>query len=498
MKTRTLALLVASTLTVASQVAFAENLLQVYDRAKGYDAQLKARESEYLATLEKKQQALAGLKPQANLQGQAGFNSSRNTLSGSSDNGTSGNYSLGLSKSLYNKTLNATVEKTDALVSQATAALESYRQDLITRVSDAYFNTLTAQDNLEFARAEKAAIGRQLEQTKAYFEAGRSAITDVKEAEASYAAAVAQEITATQQLDVAREQLRVLTGGFYQSLNSPSANMPLNMPNPNSIEAWVNTAKQKNYLLRASKEAIAVQQKEVEVQRSAKSPKVNLVAEHSGTYLDNDTYNHSKTYDASIGVNLAMPLYTGGAISSQIREAQHTLRQTQQQYDLQERQTEQLTRSAFLTVQSSIGQVQANRQALTSAETAAEATQAGFEVGTRTAVDVLNSLRNVFRARRDYASARYSYLQNTLALRQSAGTLSDKDVAAISALMTSQPKAEATDTSLRDQPTETPETDTTEIQMTEPTPQPEPAPIAPATTTQNGQRYFIMPQNLGR
>ncbi|MBU0653800.1 MAG: TolC family outer membrane protein [Gammaproteobacteria bacterium] len=488
MKTRTLALLVASILAVSSHAALAENLLQVYQRAKGYDAQLKSQESSYLATLEKKQQALAGLKPQVGLSGTAAYDTSRNTISGSTVDGSVGSYKLELGKSLINKGLNATVGKTDALVAQATAALESYRQDLITRVSDAYFNTLTAQDNLEFARAEKAAIGRQLEQTRAYFEAGRSAITDVKEAESSYAAAVAQEITAIQQLDVAREQLRVLTGGFYQSLNAPRTNMPLNMPNPNSIEAWVNTAKQNNYLLRASKQAIAVQEKEVEVQRAAKSPNLGLFANHTGSYANNDTYNDLKTYDTAVGVNLTVPLYTGGAISSRIREAQHTLRQTQQQYDLQERQTEQLARSAFLTVQSSISQVKANQQALASAETAAEATQAGFEVGTRTAVDVLNSLRNVFRARRDYASARYSYLRNMLALRQAAGTLSEKEVAAISALMTVQPKA-ATTSSTQDQSAETPEP--TE-QLAAPTE------AAPATSNQGGNQYYVMPENLGR
>lgn len=491
MKIRTLALLIASTFAVASHTAFAENLLQVYQQAKGYDAQLKSQESAHLAILEKKQQALSGLKPQVNLSGNAAYNTSRDSISNNTIDGTAGSYKLELGKSLFNKSLDATVEKTDAVVAQSTAALESYRQDLITRVTDAYFGELTAQDNLEFARAEKAAIGRQLEQTKAYFEAGRSAITDVKEAEASYAAAVSQEITATQQLDVAREQLRVLTGGFYQSLSAPRTNMPLAMPAPNSIEAWVNTAKQKNHLLQASKQAIAAQQKEVDVQRGAKSPNVSLFANHTGSYVDNDVLNNKKTYDAAVGVSLNVPLYTGGSISSKIREAQHTLRQTQQQYDLQERQTEQLTRSAFLTVQSSISQVKANQQALASAETAAEATQAGFEVGTRTAVDVLNSLRSVFRARRDYASARYSYLQNTLALRQAAGTLGEKDVAAVSALMTVQPKVTAS--SNNDQP----------MQADEPTEQLAPAPAqqpaaAPATQDNGGFQYYTMPQDLGK
>lgn len=490
MKTRTLALLVASTFTVATPAAFAENLLQVYQRAKEYDAQFKAQESNHLAIVEKKQQALASLKPQVNLSGNAAYSSERNSLTGNTVDGTAGSYTLGVSKSLYNKNLNATVGKTDALIAQSTAALESYRQDLITRVADAYFRALTAQDNLEFARAEKAAIGRQLEQTKAYFDAGRSAITDVKEAEASHAAASAQEIAATQQLDVAREQLRVLTGGFYQSLNAPRTNMPLTMPEPNGIEAWVNTAKQKNHLLRASKQAIAAQQKEVEAQRAAKSPTVNLFANHTGAYADNDTFNNRRSNDSSVGVNLSVPLYTGGAISSKVREAQHNLRQSQQQHDFQERQTEQLARSAFLTVQSSISQTKAAQQALSAAETAAEATQAGFEVGTRTAVDVLNSLRGVFRARRDYASARYSYLQNQLALRQAAGTLSEKDVASMSAFMTAAPKQVAADSS-QDQPEAT-------DQISEQVTPAAPAAVEKSSAADGGYQYYVMPEQPGK
>ncbi len=441
MKKQILAMLIAASLAGISHNAAAENLLQVYQRAKGYDAQFKAQESSHLAILEKKQQALAASKPQVNLSGKAGYSASRDSITNNTVDGENANYTLQLEKSLYNKGINASIAKTDALVGQSNAALESYRQDLIMRVADAYFAALIAQDSLNFANAEKTAISRQLEQTTAYFEAGRSAITDVKEAESSYAAAIAQEITATQQLDVAREQLRVITGGFYPSLNAPRSNMPLAMPTPSSIEAWVNTAKQNNHLLRASKHAVTAAQKEVEAQRAEKFPRVGLYANHTGSYLDNDTFNSRKTNDAAVGLSMSLPLYTGGATSSKIREARHKLQQSQQEGDLQARMTEQQARSAFLSVQSSISQVKANQQALSSAETAAEATQAGFEVGTRTAVDVLNSLRSVFRARRDYASARYSYLQNNLALRQAAGTLSEKDVVAINAFLTESPKA---------------------------------------------------------
>lgn len=499
MKQRLLTTLIATTLVGLSHTTSAENLLQVYQRAKTYDAQFQAQESAHLAALEKKQQALASAKPQVHLSGKAEVNRSDST--GTSLDNNVAAYTLQLEKSLFNRQQSATIAQADAATNQSKAALEAQRQDLIMRVANAYFAALTAQDNLNFAAAEKAAISRQLEQAKAYFEAGRSAITDVKEAEASYAASVAQEINAAQQLDVAREQLRVITGNLYTSLNAPRSNMPLTMPSPANMEAWVNTAKKNNHLLKASQYATTAAQKNLEANRAAKLPTVNLYANHTGSHLDNRNIE-SNTDTSAIGVSLSVPLYTGGALSSKVREAQHQLKKAQQESELQERMAEQQVRSAFLSVQSSISQVQANQQSLNAAETAAEATQAGFEVGTRTAVDVLNAVRAVFRARRDYAGARYSYLQNTLALRQAAGTLSENDVKAISALMTEKPKPLATTTDTADSgknstaitpdATQTPEDETSTSQKAaapEARTTPETAP-----DQQDEGKYYIMPQ----
>jgi outer membrane protein len=446
MKQQTLAFLIAASLTLATQQAQAENLLQVYQQAKGYDAQFKALESDYLATLERKPQALAALKPQVGMSGSMTESTQRYPYDASllqssgTTTGSNASYSLNLSKSLYNQALNGQVKQADSIIAQATSGLEAEREALVLRTAEAYFNFLLTQDNLEFARTEKNAINRQLEQTRAYFDAGRSAITDVKEAESRYDLAVAQEINAVNQLDLAREQLRVLTGGFYQSLNAPAANMPLVMPTPGDIEQWVKIAKANNKKLLASQHAIETAQTTVDIQRSAKKPVVDLVAKQTGSDSQSNAALDPRSYGASVGVQVSMPLYTGGSTDSKIREAQHNFRQAQQQYDFQNRTTEQQARNAFLTVQSSISQVKANQRALASAETAAEATQAGFEVGTRTAVDVLTALRNVFSARRDYSQTRYTYLLNTLKLRQAAGTLSDQDIVAMNTFMTTTPK----------------------------------------------------------
>ncbi len=437
MKLRTLALLIASTLAAASQTVQAENLLQVYQQAKGYDAQFKAQEASHLATLEKKQQALANLKPQLNASGSVEDSMSKTwDPVNASSNALSLGYNVQASKSIYNKQLDASISQIDALIAQSQVDLEAKRQELIMRVIQAYFNVLIAQDNVSFAQTEKAAIGRQLEQAQAFFDAGKSAITDVKESEASYANAQSQELTALQQLDIARESLRVLTGGFYTSLNAPNANTPMSMPSPNDINSWVTIAQQSSYQLKAGQQGLLAAQRNIDVQRAGKKPTVGIYAGHSGKRNDSSKSNADSTgIGFAVGVEAKVNLYDGGNIDSQVREAQNNFRAAQQSYILQDRQIEQQVRSAFLTMQSSIGQIEANRQALAAAETAAEASRAGFEVGTRTAVDVLNSLRLVFSARRNYASSRYNLLLNSFALRQAAGTLNERDIVALNGYM---------------------------------------------------------------
>ncbi len=445
MKLRTLALLIASTLAAASQTVQAENLLQVYQQAKGYDAQFKVQEASHLATLEKKQQALANLKPQLNASGSVEDSMSKTwDPVNASSNALSLGYNVQASKSIYNKQLDASISQIDALIAQSQVDLEAKRQELIMRVIQAYFNVLIAQDNVSFAQTEKAAIGRQLEQAQAFFDAGKSAITDVKESEASYANAQSQELTALQQLDIARESLRVLTGGFYTSLNAPNANTPMTMPSPNDINSWVTIAQQSSYQLKAGQQGLLAAQRNIDVQRAGKKPTVGIYAGHSGKRNDSSKSNADSTgIGFAVGVEAKVNLYDGGNIDSQVREAQNNFRAAQQSYILQDRQIEQQVRSAFLTMQSSIGQIEANRQALAAAETAAEASRAGFEVGTRTAVDVLNSLRLVFSARRNYASSRYNLLLNSFALRQAAGTLNERDIVALNGYMNQAPRLNA-------------------------------------------------------
>lgn len=423
------------TLLACSSLAQAENLYQVYQHALQSDPVLQASEASYLATMESKPQALAALKPQVSLSASTSANiDHQNTeFKSGTSNFVNGRYTVSVSKSLYHNELDAKINKATAGIAKAKSLLAVERQNLIIRVAEAYFSYLKAQDNLKFTRSEKEAISRQLAQVNAYFEAGRSPITDVKEAQARYDSATAQQVSASEQLDIAKEEIKSITGHYYKHLNAAGLNTPLTPPKPNKIEVWMQKALANNQQITALKHAINVAQSEVDQQRAAKDPTVDLFAKHNGSVnrLDID----SDTFGASVGVELKMPLYTGGLVNSNIRQSRHNLHQAQYQLEAKKRQVTQQARSSYLSVVSGIAQAKALQQALVSTKTAAKATQAGFEVGTRTAVDVLLSLRETFRAQRDYSVARYDYLLNSLRLKQATGLLNSKDLQQLNAVL---------------------------------------------------------------
>lgn len=428
-------------LTICSLIStpvFAENLLQVYQHALKSDAQIRASEAGYFATLEKRSQALSALKPRVDLGGSATYNLQQIERTGMRDGGgafLNFGYDLSLTKPLIHKEIQAQIGQVDASILQAKANLEADRQNLIVRVADAYFQFLKAKESLTFATAEKGAIARQLNQVKAYFNAGRSAITDVKEAQARYDQSVALEVVAHQQIDIAKESLKAITTRYYKKLAGAYAKTPLLIPKPNNIERWTQSAIKNSLQVIAASHAVTAAQKAVEIERAAKSPTVDLFARHSGNSTHGESMFDQDKLDATVGIQFNMPLYRGGNISSRIREARHRLHQAQQQLEVQKRVVVQQTRAAYTTIISGLSQVKAYKQALNSTQTAAKATQAGFEAGTRTAVDVLLALRETFRAKRDYSTARYDFLLNTLKLKQAAGILSERDIVALSKLL---------------------------------------------------------------
>jgi outer membrane protein len=416
--------------------AHAENLLQTYQHAKAYDPQIKALEESFKSTQESINQAQGALRPQVSLNTSLSANSSDLTgIPGNYDDSLTASYSTDLSQAVYRKDLSSAKAVAAASVLQAKSNLETQRQNLILRVAEPYFNVLLSQESLRFAEAEKEAIGKQLEQTKAYFEAGTLAITDVKEAQASYDQSVSSVISAKNDVALAKEALRVVTGKSYKQLQGNSA-FKLDNPTPNNIEAWVKLAEQNNYSIKAAQQGIKVAENNLAQQRSLRKPKVDAFASHSGRFSDgiSDSISINK-YDNSVGIRMTMPLYTSGINSSKVRAASHDYKSSAHNAELQKQLVFQQVRSAYLTVISNISQVNSLQQALASTQTALDATQAGFEVGTRTAVDVLLALRNTFRSKRDLAQARYTYLLNMLRLKQAAGTLSANDLKQMTAML---------------------------------------------------------------
>ena len=423
-----LSLTAMASLSLLSFASPAEDLISVYKAATQHDPQFRAARAEFQAQLESRNQSTALFLP--TISANAFYNDNSDSTPTSTDDYKTNGYSLNLTQPLYRHANYVGLTQADAVVAQATATFEYAKQDLIIRVVKQYFTVLAAFDDLDFAKAERKSIKQQLNQTQQRFNVGLIAITDVHEAKAAYDQSIARTIVAENTLAISLETLREITTKDHSSLAFLSTNHPLVKPVPADIKQWINTANNQNALLIATQKGVEVARAEVSKQKSGHYPTLDLTASHaynkygSGT----PTYGGSDKTSNSVSLQLNVPLYQGGLVNSLTRAAAQRLVQAQEKLEQQKRATERQTRSSYLSVVANISQVKALKQALASSTVALEATQAGFEVGTRTTVDVLNSQRELFRARRDYAQARYNYVLQTLNLKLAAGNLSVVDI----------------------------------------------------------------------
>ncbi|MFO8002773.1 TolC family outer membrane protein [Thioalkalivibrio sp.] len=414
--------------------AQAEDLLQVFERAQQQDAELRAAEADYRAILEARPLARSALLPQLSADGELGaFHSDPDP--GPTSDGTSRTLSLELNQSLFDRRNTIGLRQADLQIERAAANLEAARQDLILRVAEAYFGVLVAQETLQFRIAEREAIGRQLEQTQRRFDVGLIAITDVKEAQAQFDLAGAAEIEAQNALDLAQEQLAVITDRYYETLAALGEDLEMVSPDPMDPQEWVAAALEANQQLQAQRLAAETAREQIARQRAEGLPTLGLGASVSDTSYSGVSRLEAERgaqfidrTDSQIGLRLQIPLYTGGRVSALTREAREEFQAAQEGVVLTERRTVQDTRNSYLTVVATASRARALEQALESTRAAFESAEAGFEVGTRTQVDVLLALREVFRAERDFADARYGYLLETLRLQRAVGTLSVTDL----------------------------------------------------------------------
>lgn len=298
-------------------------------------------------------------------------------------------------------------------------------QALIVRVSQAYFNVLSANDDLTFVVAEKRAVERQLEQTKQRFAVGLTAITDVHEAQAQYDSVVAREISATNALENAKEALQEITGVYHSDLAALNTTaFKATAPQPANAVDWVAIAEENNLDLKARKLAVEIAQNNIDLAESGHYPTVGLTAKAG---ID-DSNRTPQTDSSSVTVNLAVPIYSGGAVvaNTDVQRANYVA--TSEDLELGHRSVLRQIRVNYNNVGAAIAGIKALEQAVVSAESALKATEAGFEVGTRTIVDVLISTRNLFDARRNLTKARYDYILAVLSLKQAAGTLTEADL----------------------------------------------------------------------
>ena len=433
-------ILLISVAALTAQQTRATDLQQIYQMAMKHDAQYQQAVAQNLATQEQKPQAFAELLPNASLRANTendnsytngGFNfGGGNTF----DTNTHG-YSFNMTQPLFHWDRYLQLRKADSTIAQADAQLTAAKLDLIVRVADAYFNILAAEDNLAFAKADTKSLSRQLDQINQRFDVGLTAITDVQEARSGYDRAVAAEIVAENNVDNTREALREIIGDYVMDFATLKEEIPLVKPDPDSIEEWTSTALQQNLNIMAELHAVDAARQQVNIQRAGHLPTVDLTGSHTFNYGSGGRFGANKNKSDNIGLTLNVPIYQGGAVNSRTRQAIHQLDQELQKLVQAQRASQKNTRQAYLGVISGISSVEAYKQAVVSSETALEAVQAGFEVGTRTAVDVVQAESNLSQNKKDYARSRYDYLINTLKLKQAAGILSEDDVNKVNQLL---------------------------------------------------------------
>ena len=419
-------------LLAMSSAAPAGNLVEVFESALGSDPEFLAAGADNRAAQEIRPQALAGLRPNARMSLDSKWHE-RQRLRGYRDD----NLVLAVEHPIHRRDRRIALDQADSRIARADALYAAARQNLMVRVAERYFRVLGAEDELGFARATLEAFEQQLAQSRQRFEVGLIAITDVEEAKAGFDLSRAQLIAAENALDIALEALRETTGEYHEKL-APLGDLRLVTPEPADIDKWTEIALERNLRLLAARHDAETARREIERIQAGHSPTLDAV----GSFGLNDNSALGETRQANAGLRLNLSLYSGGSILSRTRESRHLHQRSLEVLEYERRRAQRETRDAYLGIDSGISRVQALEQAVRSSETAAEAIEAGFQVGTRTSVDVLDARRDLFRARLDLSQARYGYILDVLRLKRAAGILSEDDLQVISAWLDSRAQGE--------------------------------------------------------
>lgn len=437
--------LIAAVAFLAPQLAVADSLVDIYESALKNDPVLRAARATFNADREGKNISRAALLPQLAISGEYKESETNDSspligIGGTIDSdGTS--YRASLTQAIFDMPSWYRFQGSKSLSESARAQFAADQQSLIIRVSDAYFNVLRAYDNMQTRNAEERAIQRQLEQTRERFEVGLLPVTDVHEAQAVYDDAVVNSLEAQGALNIAFEQLQVLTGEDHNVLAGLAEKFEATNPTPLSNNEWVDFAIGNNYPLKVAKLGKDAAYNNAKAATAARLPKVTGSASYFDSDSDGTRYNlpfESQQDGNSFAISVTMPIWLGGSLDAQRRQAKQRSIASDEGFIATKRNTVQAARSLYQLVLTNTARVKARAQSIISADSALQATQAGYEVGTRNIVDVLVAQRTVFQARRNFANARYDYILSMMGLKEVAGQLSPDDVYELNAWLDPQ------------------------------------------------------------
>jgi outer membrane protein len=446
-------------LSAATTTVSAADLVSVYQDALANDPAIREADATRKATREGRPQALAALLPQ--LTGQASLtrgkqDSEQNSIRGTADNPVvvtqkihlepdQTAWAINLRQNLFSWSNWATLRAANYQVAQAEADYQAAEQDLIARAAARYFAVLSAQDTVEAQQAALDAFSRQLDQANKRFEVGLIAITDVQETKSARDQAAADVIAAKRQLATAEEQLREVTGQKYDQFSRPGVTMPLKSPDPNVEQNWVDISMEQNLALVSSRLQADQARENVRVAFGGHLPTIDIVATRDHAKGEGDARFDptlplgpapSVSDDKTYGLQVTVPIFAGGLTQSRVRQSQYSWIAAKERVTRTSRATERAARDAYLGVISNMARVEALRQGLESSQTSLKATEAGYEVGTRTSVDVLDARRLLVQAQTAYSQSRYDYLLTVISLRQAAGNLDKQTLDELNALLT--------------------------------------------------------------
>lgn len=421
---------------LAAQPALSMDLVETYEKALSYDSGIASARASFEAQQAASDVTRSTLLPQINAFGDV----SHTDVDGPSQDAAYETYAFGveLTQPLFRADAWFDYDASKFQTESAQAEYNLAQQQLILDVATAYFNVLRAADTLTTARATEAAIQRQYEQAQERFDVGLIAITEVYEARASFDDSKSQRIAAESELDITREQLARLTGEYTEQLNNLRRSFPLGRPDPMDPSAWENTALDQNWQIQSAMFDLNTSEANLNSAKSGHLPTLDLNASYGKTDIDGlenpsasafgGSQRDGTTTEGRIALRLSVPLYMGGGTQAGVRQQRSLVDVAEQSLETVRRDVRVNTRSLFRTVNTNIESASALEQTIISRRSALDATRAGYEVGTRNIVEVLDAERNYYVALRDYANARYDYVINTLSLKQAAGTLSPQDL----------------------------------------------------------------------